>query len=72
MQQDELCPYLSVIEAMELAANLKLGNELSYHAKHLLVIRWQPISTNFPSIIFDFIRLTKSLKQSALTTQEKL
>lgn len=39
MQQDELCPYLSVIEAMELAANLKLGNELSYHAKHLLVIR---------------------------------
>ena len=38
MQKNELCPYLTVMEAMELAANLKLGNDLTFQAKKSLVI----------------------------------
>ena len=37
MQSDELCPLLSVLEVMKLAANLKLGNCISTHEKQEMV-----------------------------------
>ena len=37
MQHDKLCPALNVMELMEFAANLKIGNKLSSDEKKQLV-----------------------------------
>jgi len=73
MQKDELCPHLSVIEAMELAASLKLGDTLSSHIKNALVIRVHTYIayTLFMTFITCYIRLMKSLIPSVLATQER-
>lgn len=37
MQRDELCPYLSVTEAMEFATNIKLEDKITREEKTVLV-----------------------------------
>ena len=37
MQRDELCPLLSVSEVMHLAANLKIGNQMTSDEKQQMV-----------------------------------
>lgn len=39
MQMDELSPYLSVLETMQLAANLKIGDRKTSSEKKALVSR---------------------------------
>ena len=59
MQKDELCPHLSVIEAMELAASLKLGDTLSSHIKNALVIRVH----TYIHFIYDFYNLLHKIDE---------
>ena len=40
MQRDELCPLLSVQEVMSLAANLKIGKNMSGDEKQQMVNRF--------------------------------
>ena len=38
MQEDKLCPYLNVMEAMEFAANLKMRKKIPSSSKRLLMV----------------------------------
>ena len=47
MQDDQLMPHLTVLEAMNVSANLKLGNQMSAKGKLIMVCHFLLVAHHF-------------------------